>query len=137
MLFLLFAEILLGSGSFSFHEAALFVGDSLQDDSQAGDGSQHGAQNLSLQDGQSGDVSQSHNLVEGHDLAIHETALDLEVTIALLGEIVDDAGRSNGIVVADSQRSGTIQDTIQLVHTAVLCCEAQQGASFDEAPAAE
>ena len=50
--------------------AALLLADGLDDDGQAGDGGQHGAQNLSLQNLLGGQLGQSLDLVQGQGAAV-------------------------------------------------------------------
>src|SRR5699024_10796510 len=77
--------------------------------------------------GQRGDLRKGHDLAERDDLAVHEAALDLKTVVELLGEVVDDPGRGHGVVVADSQGRGAVQQPVQLAHAAVVDGEAQQG----------
>ena len=122
------AELFSG-GSFSsgfLGGSTLLFGDLLQHDSQTGNGSQHGTQNLSLQDRQSGNRSQRLNGGQIDGLAVHEAALDLELAVQLLGIVGHDAGRSHGII-SQSQRSGAIQQIIQIVQASVVESKAQQG----------
>ena len=119
------AELL---GSSLLGGGVVLLGDSLQDDSQAGNGSQHHAQSLSLQGLLRGQLSQSHDLVHGQDLAVHEATLDGELLVTqLLGVLVDDSHGGDGVGIAGGQRSGTVQNGIQLVQADVLHSEAGQG----------
>jgi large subunit ribosomal protein L1 len=103
-----------------------FGPEKLMDNSQTGNGSQHGTQNLSLQDRQSGNRSQRLNGGQIDGLAVHEAALDLELAVQLLGVIGHDAGGSHGII-SQSQRSGAVQQIIQIVQASVVESKAQQG----------
>ena len=122
------AELFSGGsfGSSLFGRSAVLLGDLLQDNSQTGNGSQHGTQNLSLQDRQSGNRSQRLNSGQIDGLAVHEAALDLELAVQLLGVIGHDAGGSHGII-SQSQRSGAVQQIIQIVQASVVESKAQQG----------
>ena len=121
------AELFGGDSLGLVEGSAVLLGDLLQDASQSGNGSQHGTQNLSLQDGQCGDGSQRVDSLHGNDLAVHEATLQLELAVELLSVVSDDAGGSHGIIVADSQRSGAVQQTIQIFQTGVVESKAQQG----------
>ena len=46
-------------------------------------------------------LTEKHHLVERHDLAVHEAALDFKVALQLLGEVVDHAGGGDGVVLTN------------------------------------
>ena len=108
--------------------AALLLADGLDDDGQAGDGGQHGAQNLSLQNLLGGQLGHGVDLIQGKDLAVHEAGLDGELgAVELLGKLVDDAHGSDGIFMADGQGRGAVEGAVHLLHTDTVDGEADQG----------
>ena len=113
------------NGSAVRHDAVL-LGDLLEDASQARNGSQHGAKHLCLQDGQCGDRGQSIDGGHVDDLAVHEAALDLELTVELLGKVSDHARGGDGIG-SDGKRRGTVQLIIELIEADVVESKAEQG----------
>ena len=106
--------------------SAVLLGDLLEDASEARDGGQHGAQHLRLQDGQRGDRGQRVDGGHVDDLAFHEAALDLELTVELLGILGDHARGSDGIG-SDGKRRGTVQLIIELAEADVVESKAEQG----------
>ena len=72
---------LFGSGFGGLQGAALLLQDLAQNDGQAGDGSDHGAQNLGVQGILAGQFGDLGDLVHGQDLAFHEAGLDLKLAV--------------------------------------------------------
>ena len=110
--------------------SAVLFGDLLENAGQRGNGSQHGTQNLSLQDRQRGDRSQGVDGVHIDNLAFHETALDLELTVELLGKVSDHARRGDRIG-GNGKRRGAVQLLVKLIETDVVESKAEQGVLDD------
>ena len=103
---------LLGSGFGRLSGSAVLLSDLLEDAGKAGDGREHRAEHLGLQDRQCGD--RGERIDGGHidDLAIHEAALDLKFAVELLGIIGDHAGGSDG-VARDGESRGAVELLIE------------------------
>ena len=116
---------LLGSGFGRLSGSAVLLSDLLEDAGKAGDGREHRAEHLGLQDRQCGD--RGERIDGGHidDLAIHEAALDLKLAVELLGIIGDHAGGSDG-VARDVESRGAVELLIELIETDVVESKAKE-----------
>ena len=116
-----------GSGS----AALLLLPDLIQDESQAGDRSQEGTQNLSDQSVLAGKLAESIELVGGQDGAFHDATLDGQgFELVLLDEFAYDAGRGDGVAGGGSHSGCTVQNLREIV-AGILGREIGQGVLND------
>ena len=102
----LFSSGFFRSGLGALERAALLLDDLAQDNGEAGDGSQHGAQYLGVQSVlvlQSGDLG---DLGLGQNLALQERALDGELILHLLGGVMDQTDGDDGVTGTDGRMTG-------------------------------
>ena len=111
--------------------AALLLQDLTQADGEAGDGCEHGAENLGVQTFLAVKLCQGVDLVHGKDSTLHESGLDLELAVHLGGVFIDHADGSDGVLGAGGQRSGSVQDGVELLKADLVECETNQGVLYD------
>ena len=114
-------------GSGSLDGAALLLKYLAETYGQAGDGSDHGAQNLCVQRVLGRKCCHLCDLGVTQDLALHEGGLDVEALIELLAVIAEYTERSDGIILGGSQRGGAVEDVIELVHPQLVQSLSGQG----------
>ena len=115
------------SCGFGFGNVAVLFCDLVQDHGEAGDGSKQGTKYLAVESVLAGESRDFCDLGLSEDLAIHECGLDGEDVVHLLGVVIDDAERSDGVAGAGCERSGTVEDTIHFLQTAVVKSKAGEG----------
>ena len=95
--------------------ALLLLPDLIQDKSQAGDRSQEGTQNLSHQSILAGQLAETIQLVSGQHRAFHDTALDGQDVLVLLGELADDTSRGDGVAGGAGHGGGAVENLREVI----------------------
>ena len=113
--------------SFGCGSAAFLLDTNLiQDESQAGNGSQEGAEHLSNQSILAGQFAEAIQFSSGQDRTFHDAALDGQgLQLVLLGELANDTSGSDGIASGDSHSGSAVQNLREIV-ASILSCEIGQ-----------
>ena len=117
---------LFGSGFGGLERAALLLQDLTENDGQAGDGCEHGAEDLGVQGILAGKLSDLIDVGHRKDFTFHEAALDLELAVHLLGELADDADGRDRVALGGGQRGGAVEHGVKLVEIALVNRKAEQ-----------
>ncbi len=97
----------------------------IQDESQAGNGSQEGAKHLCHQSILAGQFTEAAELFTSQHGAFDNATLDGQGELVLLGELAYDTSRSNGVAGRDGHSGSAVEDLIEVV-AVILGCETGQ-----------
>ena len=109
----------------------LLDADLIQNECQGRDRSQESAENLSNKGVLAGQFTEALKLLDAHDRAFYEAALQLDDVLVLLGKFAYDTSRSDGVAGGAGHGSGAVEQLVELIVASLVGGKSRQSVLDD------